>query len=122
MSQPALLALYAPYCGGLSGEEDLSAALTILQSQSFEGLRPVEGASGHAYRLSWTGGQAPLETISCRLTFPSHPSLNYSFELVTHQLVRWFMQVEIQDGMDSDLPDAFWQWLLVGTEQDDDSA
>ena len=122
MSQPALLALYAPYCGGLSGEEDLSAALTILQSQSFEGLRPVEGAPGHPYRLSWTGGQAPLETISCCLKFPSHPSLNYSFELVTHQLVRWFMQVEIQDGMDSDLPDAFWQWLLVGTEQDDDCA
>jgi len=41
---------------------------------------------------------------------------------VTQQLVRWFMQVEIQDGMDSDLPDAFWQWLLVGNEQDDDSA
>ena len=122
MSQPALLALYAPYCGGLSGEEDLSAALTILQSQSFDGLRPVEGAQGHAYLLSWTGGQAPLETISCRLRFHSHPSLNYSFDLVTHQLVSWFMQVEIQDGMDSDLPDAFWQWLLVGTEQDDDSA
>ena len=32
------------------------------------------------------------------------------------------MQVEIQDGRNSDLPDAFWQWLLVGTEQDDDSA
>ena len=122
MSQPALLALYAPYCGGLSGEEDLSAALTILQSQSFDGLRPVEGAQGHAYLLSWTGGQAPLETISCRLRFPSHPSLNYSFDLVTHQLVSWFMQVEIQDGMDRDLPDEFWQWLLVGTEQDDDSA
>ena len=122
MSQPALLALYAPYCGGLSGEEDLSAALTILQSQSFDGLRPVEGAPGHAYRLSWTGGQAPLETISCRLRFHSHPSLNYSFELVTHQLVSWFMQVQIQDGMDRDLPDEFWQWLLVGTEQDDDSA
>ena len=122
MSQPALLALYAPYCGGLSGEEDLSAALTILQSQSFDGLRPVEGAPGHAYRLSWTGGEAPLETISCLLKFPAHPSLNYSFDLVTHQLVSWFMQVDLQDGKSGDLPDAFWQWLLVGTDQDDDSA
>ena len=122
MSQPALLALYAPYCGGLSGEEDLSAALMILQSQSFDGLRPVEGAPGHAYRLSWTGGEAPLETISCRLKFPAHPSLNYSFDLVTHQLVSWFMQVDLQDGKSGDLPDAFWQWLLVGTDQDDDSA
>ena len=122
MSQPALLALYAPYCGGLSGEEDLSAALMILQSQSFDGLRPVEGAPGHAYRLSWTGGEAPLETISCRLKFPAHPSLNYSFDLVTHQLVSWFMQVDLQDGNSGDLPDAFWQWLLVGTDQDDDSA
>ena len=122
MSQPALLALYAPYCGGLSGEEDLSAALTILQSQSSDGLRTVEGASGHAYRLSWTGGEAPLETISCYLTFPSHPSLNYSFDLVTHELVSWFMQVDVQNGKSGDLPDAFWQWLLVGTEQDDDSA
>ena len=122
MSQPALLALYAPYCGGLSGEKDLSAALKILQSQLFDGLRTVEGASGHAYRLSWTGGQAPLETISCRLTFPSHPSLNYSFELVTHQLVSWFMQVDVQNRRSGDLPDAFWQWLLVGIEHDDDSA
>ena len=122
MSEPALLALYAPYCGGLSGEKDLSAALKILQSQSFDGLRTVEGASGHAYRLSWTGGQAPLETISCRLTFPSHPSLDYSFELVTHQLVSWFMQVDVQNRRSGDLPDAFWRWLLVGIEQDDDSA
>ena len=122
MSQPALLALYAPYCGGVSGEEDLSAALTILQSQSFDGLRPVEGAPGHAYRLSWTGGEAPLEAISCRLKFPAHPSLNYSFDLVTHQLVSWFMQVDLQHGKTGDLPDAFWQWLLVGTDQDDDSA
>lgn len=122
MSQPALLALYAPYCGGLSGEEDLSAALTILQSQSFDGLRPVEGASGHAYQLSWTGGQAPMETISCRLTFPAHPSLDYRFDLVTHQLVSWLMQVDDRVGETGDLPDAFWQWLLVGSDQDDDSA
>ena len=94
----------------------------ILQSQSFDGLRPVEGAPGHAYRLSWTRGEAPLETISCRLKFPAHPSLNYSFDLVTHQLVSWFMQVDLQDGKSGDLPDAFWQWLLVGTDQDDDSA
>ena len=116
MSQPALLALYAPYCGGLSGEEDLSAALTILQSQSFDGLRPVEGAPGHAYRLSWSGGQAPLETISCCLKFPSHPSLNYSFELVTHQLVSWLMDCREEEHGSVDLPDAFWQWLLLGAD------
>ncbi|MGE4582191.1 MAG: type IV pilus biogenesis protein EbsA, partial [Synechococcus sp.] len=67
-------------------------------------------------------GQAPLETISCYLTFSSNPSLNYSFELVTHELVSWLMQVDVQNGKSGDLPDAFWQWLLVGTEQDDDSA
>ena len=41
---------------------------------------------------------------------------------MTHQLVSWFMQVDVQNRRSGDLPDAFWQWLLVGIEHDDDSA
>ena len=48
--------------------------------------------------------------------------MDYRFDLVTHQLVSWLMQVDDQVGERGDLPDAFWQWLLVGIDQDDDSA
>ena len=118
MVQTALLALYAPYCGGLSREGDLKEALIILQSQSFEGERAVKGGSGHAYQLSWSGGTAPLEPSVCRLTFPMHPSLVYSFELVTHQLVDWLMQRDRSTGQKDDLPDAFWHWLLAGVDEE----
>ena len=120
--QTALLALYAPYCGGLSREGDLREALAILQSQSFEGEREVRGGSGHPYQLSWSGGTAPLEPSLCRLTFPMHPSLVYSFELVTHQLVDWLMQRDRLAGQKGDLPDAFWQWLLAGADGEGGSA
>lgn len=122
MSQPALLALYAPYCGGLSAEDELRTALTILQSQLFEGCRLVQDSPGHAYRLSWDGGQAPLERLSCRLSFPAHPERQYRFELVTHQLVSWLMQVDQSNGPNADLPDGFWHWLLRGSDPTDDSA
>ena len=122
MVQTALLALYAPYCGGLSREGDLREALAILQSQSFEGERAVRGGSGHPYQLCWSGGTAPLEPSLCRLTFPMHPSLVYSFELVTHQLVDWLMQRDRLAGQKGDLPDAFWQWLLAGADGEGGSA
>ena len=121
VSQPALLALYAPYCGGLSAEDELGTALTILQSQLFEGCRPVQDSPGHAYLLSWDGGQAPLERISCCLSFPGLPERQYRFELLTHQLVSWLMQVNHPNDPKADLPDEFWHWLLIGSDPADDS-
>ena len=122
VSQPALLALYAPYCGGLSAEEDLRTALMILQAQVFEGHRPVQGAPGHAYRLSWSGGEAPLEMLPCCLALQSPSASEYRFEVMSHQLVSCLMQTETPAGSPGDLPDGFWHWLLVGSDQSDDSA
>ena len=121
--QTALLALYAPYCGGLSREGDLREALAILQSQSFEGERAVRlGEAAIPTNSAGVEGQHPLNSSLCRLTFPMHPSLVYSFELVTHQLVDWLMQRDRLAGQKGDLPDAFWQWLLAGADGEGGSA
>lgn len=122
MFQPALVALYAPYCGGLSAQDKLKSALMILQSQLFEGHRPVQDSPGHVFRLSWDGGQAPLDRISCCLSFPADPKREYRFELLTHQLVSWLMQVDQPGDPTADLPDGFWHWLLMGSDPADDSA
>ena len=130
VSDAALLALFAPYCGGLAREDALHGALQLLQQQKFQGTRPVQGAAGHRFVLGWTGQRAPLETVACELTFPDQPEVHYSFELSAHQLVSWLME-RSTDGNEAgregamaapDLPDAFWQWLLVGTEQDGGAA
>ena len=112
----ALQALFAPYCGGLAREAALQVALQVLIQLRFEGSRPVEGDGGHVYTLSWASVRSPLEVTACRLEFPERPDVQYSFELVTHQLVSWLMdRSELDDGP-MDLPDAFWQWLLIGTD------
>ncbi|MEC8442442.1 MAG: type IV pilus biogenesis protein EbsA [Cyanobacteriota bacterium] len=130
VSDAALLALFAPYCGGLAREGALDGALKLFQQQQFQGTRPVQGAAGHRFVLGWTGQRAPLEMVACELTFPEQPRVHYSFELSAHQLVSWLME-RTSDGNEAggeqamaaqDLPDAFWQWLLVGTEQDGGAA
>ena len=130
VSDAALLALFAPYCGGLAQQDALHGALKLLQQQQFQGTRPVQGSAGHRFRLGWTGQRAPLEMVACELTFPDQPGVHYSFELSAHQLVSWLME-RTADGSGEgsegkmaapDLPDAFWQWLLVGTEQDGGAA
>ena len=126
VSDAALLALFAPYCGGLAREDALREALKLLQQQQFHGTRPLQGAAGHRFQLGWTGQRAPLETVACELTFPDQPGVHYSFELSAHQLVSWLMERSADGSGEGsagamaapDLPDAFWQWLLVGTEQD----
>ena len=54
LSDAALLALFAPYCGGLSREQDLQEALQVLAGRRLDGLRPVHGGRGHLFRLSWS--------------------------------------------------------------------
>ena len=116
VSDVALLALFAPYCGGLTREQDLRSALQTLLAGEFRGIRPREGMNGHAFQLSWGGGHAPLEIATCQLVLPETTVQPYRFELVTHQLVLWLMECSIGEAGNQDLPDAFWTWLLIGTD------
>jgi hypothetical protein len=126
---PALVALYAPYCGGISREAWLIRALDLLAGGEIQGERRLQPAGGHPFLLRWTAGQAPQETSACELTFPAMAGVSYSFEIATHQLVRWLMDLlearasltlaSASGGNGSpeqgpDLPEAFWRWLILG--------
>ena len=113
MSDAAQLVLFAPYCGGVSREQDLAAALQILHRGELEGRRPVAGMDGYPYELRWNGVAAPLERLECELRFPGHTEGDVDFSLVTHQLVAWLMDRSHPQRSEPDLPDGFWQWLLI---------
>ena len=113
MSDVALQALFAPYCGGVNREGDLSTALQILRSGRLVGRRPVQGMPGHLFDLSWSGAPAPLEPIQCQLRFSQHPEGDMNFELCTYQLVVWLMDRSAADQGEPDLPNDFWRWLLI---------
>lgn len=119
LSEAALQALFAPYCGGLAREADLLAALRTLKSLGFDGLRPVDGGLDHRYLLRWSAVHAPLESTSCQMRFPDRTELVYEFDLVTHQLVQWLMDCRLAEDGQLDLPDSFWQWLLLGADPSD---
>ena len=109
--------LFAPYCGGLARSEALLDALELLQGRQLEGCRPVEGADGHGFVLSWSDERAPLDVIHCQLFFPTQPDASRKFSVPTYQLVSWLMDCTASVGEKPDLPDAFWSWVLV--EQND---
>lgn len=117
LSDVALQALFAPYCSGVNREGDLSIALQILRSGRLVGRRPVQGMPGHVFVLSWGGVAAPLETIHCQLRFSEHPEADMDFELSTYQLVAWLMDRSGSDQSEPDLPEEFWQWLLIGSRE-----
>lgn len=113
---PAQLALFAPYCGGVNREVWLVVALDLLPVLRLNGRRLLRPAGSHPFLLSWQPVQAPQEQVACDLSFPATPGLNYSFSVPAHQLVSWLMDLrEAQDlrGED-DLPESFWRWLLLG--------
>ena len=113
MSDAAQLVLFAPYCGGVGREPDLGAALQILRRGALQGRRPVTGREGYPYELRWNGVNAPLERLDCELRFPGHPEGDVDFSVLTHQLVAWLMDRSHQQRSEPDLPDGFWQWLLI---------
>jgi len=113
VSDTAQRVLFAPYCGGVSREAELAAALQILGRGELQGRRPVEGIDGHAYALRWDGVAAPLEQLDCQLRFPGHPEGDVDFVVLTHQLVSWLMDCSHQQPSEPDLPEGFWQWLLI---------
>lgn len=112
----AQVALYAPYCNGISREEVLDQALQLLNRGRVTGQRPLRFGQPHSFELRWQAGASPLERSKCDLSFPGIPEVLYSFSVPTHQLVLWLMDL-IQsraDGVEPDLPENFWRWLLLG--------
>ena len=91
----------------------LSAALKILARGELQGRRPVDGGAGHPYALRWKGVAAPMERLDCQLRFPGHPEGDVDFAVTTHQLVAWFMDRSHVQRSEPDLPNGFWQWLLI---------
>ncbi|MFM7634280.1 MAG: type IV pilus biogenesis protein EbsA [Cyanobacteriota bacterium] len=106
---PQLVPLFAPYCGGVNRERELTAALVRLVTGELRGTRALADGGGHDYGLRWSGTPAPLEPLQCRLSFPDLPAIDYSFEIPCHQLVRWLIEAPGQG-----LPESFWPWLLQG--------
>lgn len=112
----AQVALYAPYCCGISREEILDEALQLVNKGRVSGQRHLRFGEPHTFELRWQSGASPLERSKCDLSFPQIPEVLYSFNVPTHQLVLWLMDL-IQsrgDGAEPDLPENFWRWLLVG--------
>jgi hypothetical protein len=112
----AQVALYAPYCSGISREEILDQALQLMAKGRVAGQRHLRFGEPHTFELRWQSGSSPLERSKCDLSFPQIPEVLYSFNVPTHQLVLWLMDL-IQTrghGVEQDLPENFWRWLLVG--------
>lgn len=112
LSEEAQLALFAPYCGGREAEASLRQALVMLPSCRHEGERMLVDGPAHRFLLSWDSVQAPLELCHCLLQFERRPADDYRFECPAHQLLSWLMEGPVQ-GVGSDLPDSFWEWLLL---------
>lgn len=117
---PGLVALYAPYCDGVTREAWLIQALDRLTLGELDGVRRLRPEGEHPFQLRWQAGLAPQETSHCELGFPASPELSYRFELPTHQLVRWLMDLleqqsgQVFEASACDLPESFWRWLLLG--------
>ena len=111
-ADPAQLALFAPYCGGLEQEASLQQALPLLAEGRLDGERLLRSGASHRFVLTWDPVRSPLTPCCCRLELPAHPELAYAFTVAAHQLVMWLMHRG--DGSHrQDLPDTFWQWLLL---------
>ncbi len=91
----------------------LSAALKILGRGELQGRRPVAGGDGHPYTLRWNRVAATMERQDCQPRFPVHPEVDVDFAVTTHQLVAWFMDRSHVQRSEPDLPNGFWQWLLI---------
>lgn len=118
----ALVALFAPYCQGAAQMELLEQALQLLQRNELQGVRRLRPAGERPFVLRWQAGVAPLEpaqlALEVRVPDGTEPA-RYSFVLPTQQLVRWLMEwLDAGGGLQqpADLPESFWQWLILGLE------
>lgn len=118
MSQ-ARVALFAPYCQGLTRRQDLERALELLSGGVLEGQRPLRPEGSRAFQLRWQAGASPLDPAQVYLRVAGvskGPAAEYSFDLPTHRLVLWLMDAlaAASDGAALDLPGSFWVWLILG--------
>ena len=123
-----LVALFAPYCQGSVRAEGLQQALQQLALGEIQGVRPLRPMGQRPFQLRWQAGVAPLEPAQLELVVASDPSrsagaeteAHYRCSIATYQLVLWLMDWLAAGGAQSarpaDLPESFWQWLLLGSE------
>jgi len=118
----ALVALFAPYCQGAADPVALERGLQLLAEGSLQGQRLLRPAGQRPFVLQWQPGVAPLEPAEVQLSVQSvgleQPVL-YRFELPTHRLLQWLMAWQARGGaagQPADLPEAFWQWLILGLD------
>lgn len=118
MSQ-ARVALFAPYCQGLTRQQDLERALELISAGGVDGQRALRPAGSRPFQLQWQAGASPLEPAQVMLRVAAAPEgsgAEYSFELPTHRLVLWLMDAlaAAPPGGALDLPESFWCWLILG--------
>lgn len=118
----ALVALFAPYCHGAPGASLIDAALQLLALGQLEGQRCLRPQGERPFTLRWQPGVAPLELAQVQLevrSAESSPAVHYRFELPTHQLLSWLIEWQAAaqgPGGSADLPESFWQWLILGLD------
>ena len=118
----ALVALFAPYCQGTAHQARLEQALELLSRAELRGRRQLRPAGERPFVLRWQAGVAPREPAQLELqveTADLKDPATYQFSLPTAQLVIWLMDWLEAGGsaqQPADLPESFWQWLILGIE------
>ena len=124
-----LVALFAPYCQGSVRADGLQQALEQLAAGEIRGVRPLRPAGERPFQLRWQAGVAPLEPAQLELLVAADPTRSagadsanseaqYRCSIATYQLVLWLMDWLAAGGAQAqlaDLPESFWQWLLLGS-------
>ena len=118
----ALVALFAPYCQGVAHRARLEQALDLLARSELRGRRLLRPEGERRFVLGWQAGVAPREpaqvTLEVEMPGAAAPVL-YRCSLSTAQLVIWLMDWLEAGGaaqQPADLPESFWQWLILGLE------
>jgi hypothetical protein len=121
-----LVALFAPYCQGSVRPDGLQQALEQLETGEIRGSRLLRPSGERPFQLRWQAGVAPLEPAQLELlvgsdpgrSAGSEPEAHYRCSIATYQLVLWLMDWLAAGGAEAkpaDLPESFWQWLLLGS-------
>ena len=118
----ALVALFAPYCQGAADRSALEQGLQLLALGHLQGQRPLRPEGQRPFELHWQPGVAPLEPAQVQLSVQGQgveQPVRYSFELPTPRLLQWLMAWQAAGGaagQPADLPEPFWQWLILGLD------
>ena len=114
--------LYAPHCQGMLRRPELEAALALFAAGGLRGCRRLRPSGSRPFRMDWHVVASPLVHTAVTLVFEGRPGaapVDYSFSVPSYRLVQWLMDRRSSpDPVEGlvDLPDSFWQWLIVGDE------